>query len=70
MYLPYQVTYMVALNDNTTFSAVLNCLSEAKLIAHTHKYFCAAFPRLRQLNGCAYYHSNGSSSKSNLLADK
>ena len=35
----------VALNDNTTFPAVLKSLFEVQLVAHIHKYFCAAFPR-------------------------
>ena len=38
--------FKVALNDDTIFPAVLNSLSEAELVAQTHKYFRATFPRI------------------------
>ena len=38
--------FKVDLNDETTLPAVLNSLSEAELVAHTHKYFRATFPRM------------------------
>ena len=37
--------FKVTLNDDKTFPAVLKSLSEAELVAHIHKYFCATFPR-------------------------
>ena len=38
--------FKVALDDDTTFPVVLKSLSEAELVAHMHKYFCATSPRL------------------------
>ena len=36
--------FMVALNGDTIFPAVLNSLSDGEIVAHIHKYFCAIFP--------------------------
>ena len=62
--------FMVALNGETTFPAVLNNLSDAELEAQMHKYFCASIASTQKCDCWLFHHTKGFSSKSSQCPDR